>query len=165
MKTVFKNINEPGMSDRSSHVVSSRPIQSLLVLLAIFSMVLASPVHLLLAHSHHGHHVPHGHELVTVEMPVHDHAPVSSCQHHEHCSAHLTLPALPQEEGGSDPCEDHSGDCDTCTLLASIAPLHIGFDLAVSDQVFLSFTDVIQEAAFFGWSGSAITSRGPPARI
>ena len=165
MNMATKIINKNGLSTRSVEVVSSRRSQSLLALLAMVSMVLASPIHLLLAHGHHDH--------LSVESTGASHAPVSGCQHHEHCSAHTAVhtvvhtvvPDHPEDQGGSDPCEDHSGDCDTCMMLASITPFHVGFDLAVSDRSFLEFTDVIQESVFLGWNGSCITSRGPPARI
>lgn len=169
MNTATKIINKNGLSTRSAVVVASRRTQPLLALLAVVSMVLASPVHLLLAHGHHDH--------PSVESTEASHAPVSGCQHHGHCSGHPAVPAVlhtvvhpalpghPEGEGGSDPCEDHSGDCDTCMMLASITPFHVGFDFAVSERSFLEFTDVIQESVFLSWYGSCITSRGPPARI
>ncbi|MCH2161231.1 MAG: hypothetical protein MK085_05085 [Phycisphaerales bacterium] len=129
-----------------------------LALLAILAMVLASPIHLLLAHGH-SHAV---HEEATVaQLDV----AATGCQHHHHhCDLHGPAPAIPADDADSEPCKDHSGDCETCMALATITPLHVGFDTVVSQQDFLEFTSVIEDSPHVAWRGMAITSRGPPAR-
>ena len=138
-----------------------------LALLAILAMVLASPIHLMLAHGHsHAHSHGHGPESnITVDLPV----VASSCGHHHHhsCDFHGPAPALPAEDcddSSTDPCSDHAGDCETCTVLATLAPIDFGFNSEVADRVFLEFTCVIEESLHATWSGISITTRGPPAR-
>ena len=167
------------MTHRSAHIrkagfrpvgrTSAQRMTGSLALLAILAMVLASPIHLMLAHGHdhnHDHGNVHGpHEVTTVEMPVF----AGGCQHHHHhqCDVHGPAPAQPAEDCNhtdTDPCQDHAGECETCMVLATLTPVDIGFETVVGDRDFLEFAPAAEECLHISWRGHSITTRGPPAR-
>ena len=127
--------------------------------LAVLAMLLAGPVHLWLGHTHEHHEVVPS-ETHTV---VHQHA---ACQHHDHCGPHFTdhhvFPADCQE---SSPCDHHSEDCDTCTVLASFTPLHFSFVTLVTEMEFLDYVHPDRATPYVMSSGRRHIARGPPARI
>ena len=155
MKMPFRITNLQTSRIRLRGLSSRKKLPGSLVLLATMAMVLASPIHLLLAHGHDGSsHVSSQGDSASI--PV-------SCQHHNHCHAHGSSQEQPVDEQDSAPCQERSGSCQTCMALASIVPLQICFDTTVSEQAFLEYTYVIQERPYLDWRGVAISGRGPPA--
>ncbi len=154
---VSPSTNPIQASARSNNRSFRTRMPGALALLASLAMVLASPIHLLLAHGHS--HADQ--QEVTVVVDIH----TTGCQHHHHgCGGHGPAPAIPADDADSEPCGDHSGDCETCMALATFTPLHIGVEAVVSQQDFLEFTSVIEENPHVAWRGMAIATRGPPAR-
>ena len=137
---------------------ASRGVGQSLVLLAAMAMVLAGPVHLWLAHGH-------GHECSQAEPTVE--FVFVGCQHHDHCGGshgHNEAPA-PAQEDDHTPCQDHSGECETCMALATFVPLQMCSVFTIAEEEFLEVAHVVQDAPYIDWRGAAITSRGPPAQL
>ena len=135
---------------------ASRGVGQSLVLLAAMAMVLAGPVHLWLAH---------GHECSQAEPTVE--FVVVGCQHHDHCGGshgHHEAPA-PAQEDDHTPCQDHSGECETCMALATFVPLQMCSVFTIAEEEFLELVHVVQDAPYIDWRGAPIASRGPPAQL
>ena len=94
---------------------ADRPRRSFVLgLIAIWAMILAGPTHLWLAHGHAGHDAA-GTEVAAV---------VGGGCHGHHCGGHGHGPLeTDSEKPAEQPCDDASGDCDICVVIAGSTPL------------------------------------------
>lgn len=134
--------------------------------MAVLAMVLASPLHLWLAHGH-GH--PPAATVAAFVGPV---APVEfvasdhhGCSHHS-CSHgvapdEVSVPG-PDSDGGA-PCDHEAGECDVCTLLAAQFTFSI---VPAVDHPALGNDSIVRLEAGTTrdvWGPCAPSSRGPPS--
>lgn len=133
---------------------AGRPRRSLgLGLMAIWAMILAGPTHLWLAHGH-AEDDSAGTEVAAV---------IGGGCHGHHCSGHGHGPVeTDSEESSEQPCDDSSGDCDTCVVIAGSTPLGTTGPIPLAE---LEPTDVIvlldQDVAGF-LDQRSFRPRGPP---